>query len=679
MNRLQYEKSPYLLQHKDNPVDWYPWGEEAFEKAKEEGKPIFLSIGYSTCHWCHVMAHESFEDPETAKLLNECFVSIKVDREERPDVDSIYMRVCQMLNQQGGWPLSVFLTPEQKPFYAGTYFPKQSMHGIPSFSMVITQLYEQYKQDPDKITRASNQITKVLNMQYEVDQAHRLDRDVLHQVFEQLQQSFDDAFGGFGGAPKFPRPHMMMFLFRYYHWTGEEKALSFALETLDSIAAGGIHDHVGKGFARYAVDEKWLVPHFEKMLYDNAMLLMAYTEAYQVTGNERYRKICEGVVSFLDREMTNEAGAFYSAIDADSEGQEGKYYTWSFEEVYDILGESLGDLFTDVYQMTPHGNFEGNNIPHLINVDIVSYADRYGLDPHELDSKLEEGRVQLLAKREERVYPHVDDKILTSWNSLTIAALAKAGRVFHQSNYLAKAKQAIQFIESNLVVEQRLMKRYREGEVKHKGFLDDYAFLAWAYVEMYEATFEPEYLQSAQHTVQEMEKWFFDEANGGYFFSGSDDRELIAKDKEAQDGALPSANSVAAMVLQKMARLTGDVVFQEKATSMLATFKKDVEAYPAGFTMFLHSLLQEEAPAKELVFVGKSVESDEVVQHLQSHFHPFDAIIYTNNPAHLKDLAPYLKDYQQIDAQPSLYICEQFTCQQPTTKLWEAVEQLYHK
>lgn len=677
-NKLIEEKSPYLQQHAYNPVEWHPWGEEAFEKAKRENKPIFLSIGYSTCHWCHVMAHESFEDEETAEMLNKRFVSIKVDREERPDIDSIYMRVCQMLTQHGGWPLSVFLTPEQKPFYAGTYFPKTSKYGIPSFRDVITQLYDQYHSDPEKITKASNQITEVLNAKVEVDKENRLSGDVLHQAFQQLENSFDETFGGFGGAPKFPSPHNMMFLMRYYQWTGNENGLNYATETLNSIYEGGINDHIGYGFARYSVDEKWLVPHFEKMLYDNALLLTAFTEAHQLTENERFQQAADQIVTFVGRELTDENGGFYSAIDADSEGVEGKYYIWDYSEVLNILGPDIGEIFAEVYQITRRGNFEEENIPNLIGTDWRAIAEKYDMDVEELEELIERGRKELLKVRGKRVYPHVDDKILTSWNALMIAGLAKASRVFRETGYLTAADKALIFIEDKLYVGGRLMVRYRDGEVKHKGHIDDYAFLLWAYMEMFQTTFDLNYLSKARQVKEQLLDLFWDNEQGGFFFSGKDGEGLIAREKEVYDAAMPSGNAVAAVSLQKLAGATGDLELLDLISEMFATFKEEVEHHPSGFTFFLQSLIQEEAAKKEVVIIGDRDDPDRqrLITAIQHKFLPHVSVLVAEEPETFRNIAPFAAEYRKLEDKTTIYICENFACRQPTTDIDQALNDI---
>jgi uncharacterized protein len=678
-NRLIHEKSPYLLQHAYNPVDWHPWGEEAFAKAKKENKPIFLSIGYSTCHWCHVMAHESFEDEEVAAILNEKYISIKVDREERPDIDSIYMRVCQMLTGHGGWPLSVFLTPEGKPFYAGTYFPKRSRYGQPGFIDVLTKLYHKYQENPNEIEQMAEQITEALRQSVRTAGTERLSLEAVEKAYRQLSGSFDTVYGGFGGAPKFPIPHMLMFLLRYAQWKQDDHALLMVEKTLNGMANGGIYDHIGYGFARYSTDAMWLVPHFEKMLYDNALLVIAYTETYQRTKNERYKEIAEQIIEFVKREMMAKDGAFYSAIDADSEGVEGKYYVWTPAEVIDVLGAELGELYCKVYDITEEGNFEGKNVPNLIHTRIDRIAKRYGMTEEQLQEKLEQAREKLFAARSSRVYPHVDDKILTAWNALMIAALAKAAKVYERRDYLDMAERALSFIETNLFQDGRLMVRYRDGEAKHKGIVDDYAYLAWAYIEMYEATLDLSYLQKAKACAEQMIDLFWDEEHGAFFMTGNDAEALIVREKEIYDGALPSGNSVAAVQLIRLGRLTGDLTLLEKAEKMYQVFKRPVEAYESGHTFFLQGLLLLETPTVEVVLFGKQGDEkrEQFIQKWQHSLAPNVFLLAAEHPADVAHIAPFAAEYEPLGEETTVYVCENFACRQPTTDVEAVMEQLF--
>ncbi|MBU5467845.1 thioredoxin domain-containing protein [Virgibacillus sp. MSJ-26] len=675
-NRLITEKSPYLLQHAYNPVNWFSWNEEAFEKASQENKPIFLSIGYSTCHWCHVMARESFEDEEVAAFLNEHYVSIKVDREERPDVDSVYMKVCQMMTGQGGWPLTVIMTPDQIPFYAGTYFPKESKYGMPGLMEVITQLYRKYTTDPDHISEVTESVTNALEKTVQEKSAHRLTKQTTDDAFKQLTRNFDSNHGGFGLAPKFPQPQNIMYLLKYYYFTGEQTALDIVEKSLHAMANGGIFDQIGFGFARYSTDEKWLVPHFEKMLYDNALLLIAYTECYQVTNNPFYKQISEQIIEFISREMTNSEGAFYSAIDADSEGIEGKYYVWDFGEIFATLGDELGEMFTTVYGMTPDGNFEGKNIPNRIH-NPPSDIEMENPD-NERRRLLEKAQKQLLAAREKRVYPHVDDKTLTSWNAMMIAGLAKAGAVFKEELYINMAEKAVRFIEESLFDKGRLMARFRDGETKHKGYLDDYAFLIWAYLEMYQATFSLGFLNKGKTLMNDMLDLFWDEEHGGFYLSGSDSEQLIAQDKEVYDGALPSGNSVASVMLTRLAYLTGETDYLDKVETMYFSFYEDINRQASAAAFFMQSLLLTENKTREIVIIGAKDDPDhtKLLDSLQSEFLPGTVILVGESAMDFKNIAPFATEYEQLEQKTTVYICENFACQQPTTDIEEVMRRI---
>ncbi|PAC35899.1 thioredoxin domain-containing protein [Caldifermentibacillus hisashii] len=680
-NRLINEKSPYLLQHAYNPVDWYPWSEEAFEKAKSENKPVFVSIGYSTCHWCHVMERESFENEEVAQILNEKFVSIKVDREERPDIDSIYMLVCQMMNGHGGWPLSVFLTPDRVPFYTGTYFPRESRYGMPGFTEVLNYLYQQYTKNPDRIKDVGAQVKQALELSREKGEQTSLTKETIDNAFRYYKQTFDPQYGGFGEAPKFPMPHTLVFLLMYAKFCENQEALNMVTKTLDGLARGGIYDHIGYGFSRYSVDGKFLVPHFEKMLYDNALLAMAYTDAFRMTKNSRYKKITEEIIKYVLRDMVHPDGGFYSAEDADSEGEEGKFYVWTPEEVKDVLGEQLGTLFCQAYDITKQGNFEGKNIPNLITSHLESIAKAEGISSAELAEKLETARQRLFQHREKRVRPFRDDKILTAWNGLMIASLAKAGRVFHQPSYVQSAEKAVSFIRDNLIQNGRVMVRYRDGEVKNKAFIDEYAFLLWGYIELYESTFAPFYLEEAKKLADNMMDLFWDDHAGGFFFSGNDDEPLLVRQKESYDGALPSGNSVAACQLLRLAKLTGDFTLEEKVQQMFQVFSKDIHDYPNGHAMMLQSVMLSQQAMKEVVIVmdDETKEVVDFIQHIQENFHPEISLmaVKRNEQAKLSEIAPFIEDYAMINEKPTIYVCENFQCNQPTNHFQTAMDLLF--
>ncbi|MGN7329265.1 thioredoxin domain-containing protein [Bacillus pumilus] len=624
------------------------------------------------------MAHESFEDQQVADILNEHFISIKVDREERPDIDSMYMSVCQMMTGQGGWPLNVFVTPDQKPFYAGTYFPKRSAYGRPGFIEALTQLLDAYHNDRNHIESLAEKATNNLRIKAAGQTVNTLTQEAIHKAYYQLMSSFDTLHGGFGSAPKFPAPHMLSFLMRYYEWTGQENALYAVTKTLDGIANGGIYDHVGSGFSRYSTDEKWLVPHFEKMLYDNALLMEAYTEAYQLTQQPTYEKLVHRLIHFIKRDMMNPDGSFYSAIDADSEGKEGQFYVWSKDEIMTHLGEDLGALFCAVYHITDEGNFEGENIPHTISTSFDDIKASFSIDDQTLQSKLQEARHILQSIRQQRPAPLVDDKVLTSWNALMISALAKTGRVFVSEEAIRMAKQAMSFLETHLVQHDRLMVRYREGEVKHLGFIEDYAHMLKAYMSLYEATFELAWLEKATAIAENMFELFWDKEKGGFFFSGSDAEALIVREKEVYDGAMPSGNSTALKHLLILSRLTGRQDWLDTLEQMFQAFYVDVSSYPSGHTAFLQGLLAQYATKREIIILGKNgdPQKEQLLQALQKRFMPFDIILTAETGQELAKLAPFTKDYKIIDGKTTVYICENYSCRQPITDIDEAMAQL---
>ncbi|XJZ25762.1 thioredoxin domain-containing protein [Bacillota bacterium Lsc_1132] len=666
-NRLITEKSPYLLQHAHNPVDWYPWGEEAFEKAKRENKPLFVSIGYSTCHWCHVMERESFEDEEVAKLLNERFISIKVDREERPDLDSIYMNVCQMINGQGGWPLSVFMTPDKVPFYAGTYFPKESRYGYPGFKDVIVGLSNKYHEDPAHVQEVVASVIEALKHNQSSLSDEEISSKAVEDGFRHYRRSFDPRYGGFGEKPKFPIPHSLTFLLRYYQYSKDNRALEMVERTLKGLAKGGIYDHIGYGFSRYSVDEKYLVPHFEKMLYDNALLAIAYLETFQVTKNDFYKKIAQEIFTYILRDMQHPEGGFYSAEDADSEGEEGKFYVWTPEEIKEVLGEELGELFCQTYDISESGNFEGKSIPNLI---------AFSEQEDELQT-LEGARKKLFEYRKKRIPPYKDDKILTSWNGLMIAALAKGARIAKNSAYLEAAEKAITFIEKNMMIDGRLMVRYRDGEVKNKGFIDDYAFLLWGYLEIYESTLNFDYVQKAKKLTENMFNLFWDDEAGGFFFYGSDHEELLVRQKEFYDGAIPSGNSVAAMQMIRLARLTGDYKLEETVQKLFKASVVQLNRYPEGHSFLLQTFLLTQMGMKEVIVLRAKSDNEKIkmlLKELQEEFHPALTYLIGENQEALAEIAPFTKDYQPIGKETTVYVCENFVCNQPTVNLQEAID-----
>ncbi|MFT5875757.1 MAG: hypothetical protein ACI8WT_004754 [Clostridium sp.] len=604
-NRLINEKSPYLLQHAYNPVNWNPWGADAFAQAKEEDKPIFLSVGYSCCHWCHVMEKESFENEEVAAILNKHYVAIKVDREERPDIDSIYMTVCQAITGSGGWPLTIFMTPDKKPFYAGTYFPVHRRQGMPGIMDILNSIAQQWNENSEDIVASSEKIVDHIKSMNKLIHREEMGEGEIHNAYNNFKNVFDENYGGFGRSPKFPTPHNLQFLLRYWKNYNEPKALEMVEKTLEAMHAGGIFDHIGFGFSRYSTDERWLIPHFEKMLYDNALLAEVYIEAFEATSNIFYKQVAEKIFTYILRDMTSQEGAFYSAEDADSEGIEGKYYSLSLKEVELVLGGKLYETYCEHYNITIDGNFEGLNIPNLIG------KKSSGALNEDLDHKLEEMRQKLFEYREKRIHPYKDDKILTSWNGLMIAALAYGGRIFENSSYIQQAEKAMNFILSTMINDEgRLMARYREGEVAHLGYLEDYAFIVHALIELYEATFNVKYLTKAIELNQNMLKLFKDEDQGGLFLYGIDGEELIARPKDIYDGALPSGNSVATLNMLRLARLSANRELENEAYGQFEVFASKVKTIENAHAYFMTALLYSKVPGKDIILSGKEMGSD---------------------------------------------------------------------
>ena len=673
-NRLTREKSPYLLQHANNPVDWFPWGEEAFQKAAGEEKPIFLSIGYATCHWCHVMERESFEDEEVAELLNRYFVSIKVDREERPDVDHLYMTVCQALSGAGGWPLSIFMTPARKPFFAGSYFPKSARLGMTGFTDIVLQLAHLWKNQRDKVVQAGEEVTRALQPKPSQGiPSESFSLSVLERAYEQLRIRFDERWGGFGKAPKFPTPHNLTLLLRWHRRNPQSEGLAMVEKTLEAMRHGGIFDQVGFGFHRYSVDERWLVPHFEKMLYDQAMLAMAYTEAFQVTGKALYEKTANEILEYVLRDMTDSGGAFYSAEDADSEGKEGLFYVWTPEEVKAILGEEVGSLYCRFYDISPEGNFEEHRSIAHISRPIAKLSGPDGTEREQLEALLKGANRKLFAVRKQRTHPLKDDKILTSWNGLMIAALAKGYQAFRDPLLYQTAARAADFILSAVSGDSgRLLRRYRQGDAAHSGYADDYAYLVWGLIELYESRFDLRYLEEALRLQQLMLDHFWDEKDGGFFFTAHDGEQLFVRDKEIYDGALPSSNSVAALNLLRLARMTGNTVWEEQADRMFKTFFHLVSDYPSAYTHFLHAVDFALGPSKEIVIAGDlGLElTQRIVEAVQSAFLPNRVLMHSGSGADevkVAALVPFIEDLPLGDGQPTVYICEDFACRHPIT------------
>jgi uncharacterized protein YyaL (SSP411 family) len=655
-NRLSKETSPYLLQHADNPVDWYPWNEDALTKAILEDKPIFLSIGYSACHWCHVMAHESFEDERIAAILNEYFVNIKVDREERPDLDRIYMNAVQALTGSGGWPMSVFLTPDGEPFYGGTYFPPVPRHGMPSFAQVLLTVADAWENRRDELVRGGQQLVDAIERRMAVAESGGdvpLEHRALDVAFQNTEQSFDSVYGGWGGAPKFPQPMVLEFLLRYHHTTGDPLSLQMVTQTLEAMARGGMYDQLGGGFHRYSVDDRWLVPHFEKMLYDNGQLARVYLHAWQVTGEPFYRTIAEEILDYVVREMTDPAGGFYSAQDADSEGEEGKFFVWEPDEIRSVLGEQA-DHFVRVYGVTEQGNFEGKNILELKG----SFQER---------GALAQARRRLFAARGERIHPGRDDKVLASWNGLMLAAFAEATRVLKRDDYQQVAERTAEFLLSQLrTPEGRLYHTWKDGFAKFNGYLEDHTHLIEGLLELYQTTFDPRWVQAAQELADVLIAHFA--APEGGFFDTSDDHEpLITRPKELQDNAVPSGNGMAAYVLQRLAGLVVEPSYLELAHAALGTMQPTLAQYPLGFAQWLIALDYALAHPREIAIVGEHNAPDTVaLLDVLEGYRPHQ-IIALSSPNGASTTVPLLLERDQIGGLATAYVCVDSVCRPPVT------------
>jgi uncharacterized protein YyaL (SSP411 family) len=670
-NRLINEKSPYLLQHAYNPVDWYPWCDEAFERAKIEDKPIFLSIGYSTCHWCHVMEKESFEDEEVAKILNENFIPIKVDREERPDIDTVYMTICQAMTGHGGWPLTIIMTPDKKPFFAGTYIPKHSRYGRIGLIELLQKVVEIWKENKDKVISLAEQITSEIKEALEkVEKGNIIDETIFTLAYKELEENFDPEYGGFGEAPKFPTPHNLMFLLRYWKRTGNARAIDMVEQTLKGMWLGGIYDQIGFGFHRYSTDRKWLVPHFEKMLYDQALISLACIETYQATGKEKYAVLCSEVFSYVIDNLTNTDGGFFSAEDADSEGEEGKFYLWEYSELEKILNQSELNFVIENFNIRKDGNY----------IDELKRS-RTGKNIFHLSSELEGEkrkiwesiRLKLLKHRNNRIRPLKDDKILTDWNGLTISSLAKGYLTFGVEDYIKIAEKSANFILKNMLTNDgKLLHRFRDGEAKINGHLDDYAFLAWGLIELYEATFKTKYLKKAIELTNKMIELFWDENNGGFFLSENED--VLFKQKEIYDGAIPSGNSVALLVLIKLSKITGRSDLNELTFKLVETFSGTVSKHPSAYTFFLSAFDFLIGPSFEIIIVGKSSDDISKIQKLlNSKFIPNKILLYkpTDREDEINLIAPFLTHYKEIDGKTTIYICTNYECKQPVTSVEE--------
>ena len=689
-NRLINESSPYLLQHATNPIDWFPWGAEAFDKAKREDKLVFLSIGYSTCHWCHVMAHESFADKEVADLLNKDFISVKVDREERPDIDQVYMSVTQALTGSGGWPMTIFMTPDKKPFYAGTYFPKNRRWGRPGLMELLPKIAELWHNERQKVNDSADRITRhVVGLGVGRSGAN-LDRQILEQAQAFFVRAYDSDHGGFGQSPKFPTPHQLSFLLRRYHHTQNQQTLAMVEKTLIRMRQGGIYDQLGFGFHRYSTDAQWLVPHFEKMLYDQALLIMAYTEAFQATEKPFYAGVAEEIITYILRDMTSAEGGFFSAEDADSEGIEGKFYLWTPREIQKVLGEKEAALFVKIFNLKAGGNFEEADPGHDIDQNILhlkkslpQLSEELGISVDQLHRQVEAARLKLFHARKKRIHPFKDDKILTDWNGLMIAALAKAGSVLDNRKYTKAAAKAAHFILQNLTDPNgRLLKRYRKSKAGLPAHLNDYTFMVWGLLELYQATFEVKYLKDAIELNQQMLARFWDEQNGGLYMTADDSEKLLVRSKVIYDGAIPSGNSVAVFNLLRLGHMTGKLEYLTKAEHIIKSFSAEIAVHPAGHCQLMVALEFALNPNYEVVIVGNPQSKDTIsmLAALGKPFLPEKIVLFrpmdTQAANDITAVAPFTQSMTAKNGQATAYVCQEFACKLPTTSIHQMLENL---
>ncbi len=678
-NRLSNEKSPYLLQHANNPVDWFPWSPEAFDKAKTEDKPIFLSIGYATCHWCHVMEKESFEDSEVAEYLNEHFVSIKVDREERPEIDSVYMRVCQMLTGGGGWPLTIVMTADKQAFFAGTYFPKSRKMQRPGLMELLPRIVDMWHKERDQILDSAQEITLSLQKDAESFFGEDLTPAILHTAFLELEKRFDAENGGFGNAPKFPSPHNLTFLLRYAHYFGNEKAEEMVVRTLDKMRSGGIYDHLGFGFHRYSTDKEWLLPHFEKMLYDQAMLLLSYAELYHKTKEKKYLSVIDEIVQYLIRDMRSPDGAFYSAEDADSEGVEGKFYLWTKTEIEELLGADA-KLFCAVYNIKDEGNYidpqhDGVTGENILKTTLTArdLSKDFDLTIGEIVTSLQRSRDTLFAVRSKRVRPALDDKIVTDWNGLIIAALAYAGNVTNSATYIQAAEDAAACVLDKLLKnDTQLLHRYRDGDAAFDGTLEDYAFMTWGLLELYQATFKNIYLIRAVGFTEHVLEHFVDTITGGYYFTADYAEELLARQKEVYDGAIPSGNSVMLSNLIRLGRLTSKTNYLEEAAMIIRAFSDIVKQSPSAFSSFLGGVMLTLVPFHEVVILAErdAVNTKRSLREFISQYNPGLTLLlrgFVEESSVMDVLAPHTVEMKPLNSAPTYFVCQNFECAEPTT------------
>lgn len=671
-NRLVHETSPYLLQHAHNPVDWYPWGDEAFAKAKAEDKPILLSIGYSACHWCHVMERECFENEAIARLMNELYINIKVDREERPDLDEIYMSAVQMLTGRGGWPMTMFLTPERKPFYGGTYFPPEDRGGMPGFPRILMGVNQAYRERPMDVEKSVTQILDGLQrMATSVATEKEFSNTIIGDCAAKIAQAYDADNGGLGQAPKFPNPGVYELFLRYYHHAKNPRYLDMVSQTLTKMARGGIYDHLGGGFHRYSVDAKWLVPHFEKMLYDNAQLLRIYALAYKVTGEPLFKSVVEETASYLLREMLQPEGGFYSTQDADSEGVEGKFFIWTEAEVLRLLGEEDGAVFCRIYDVSESGNFEAENILHPI-LTIEQASKYFRKDAADIERLIADAKAKLISAREKRIKPFRDEKIITAWNGLMLSGLAEAIKISPRPTYIDAVKRTIEFIFTKLWRDGLLLHTYKDGQAKLLGYLDDYAFVAVGLLDCYEALFDPAMLDRAIELGEIMLREFSDEQDGAFFYTGNSHEKLISRAKPIFDASVPSGNAMANQLLLRLYHMTGDERYRRQAEKILRAYYESMASQPFGFAHLLCALDCYLEKAKEVVLVGEP-EDPRVVDwlaNIHSVYQPNLTIQLARPSVPLENISPLLRGKGQVGGNPTAYVCHNFTCSAPVTS-WQ--------
>ena len=672
-NKLIGETSPYLLQHAHNPVNWYPWGEEAFEKAKAEDKPLLVSIGYSACHWCHVMEHESFEDEVTAAIMNEHFINIKVDMEERPDVDQIYMTFVQMTTGRGGWPMNVFLTPDRLPFFGGTYFPPTGRYNMPGWPQVLLSVAEAYREKRDDLLRSANEILDEMQKAVRAELSPAaVSGELSDAAFKSLERTFDAVNGGFGGAPKFPPSMTLEFLLRYWKRTGNARALEMVEKTAEKMASGGIYDQIGGGFHRYSVDSVWLVPHFEKMLYDNAQLIRIYLHLFQITKKESFRRVAADTLEYVKREMLDDSGAFYSTQDADSEGVEGKFFVWTPDEIAAVLG-SDAQVFNFFYDVSEEGNFEEKNILHT-PYSLEEAAGVLNIGSDELAEKLQRAREKVFLEREKRPKPFRDEKVITAWNGLMLSAFVEAGVVLENSGYTEVAKRNAEFVLNTLRENGRLLRTSKNGKAKLNGYIEDYANLADALIDLYQAVGDTKYLVTAKELADTMIEQFWDAENGGFFFTSNDHEELVLRNKDFYDNATPSGNSTAADVLIKLSKFFSDERYERFGMTVLRLVAPQIARYPNGFGRALSVVEFALGETKELVIVGPA--NNQLFREAAARYLPFKIMIPTTEPAADSAIVPLLAGKEALDGKPTAFVCENFACKMPTTDVEVLREQL---